>query len=232
MSSSPVSFTITVPAFNEEGAIGPTLDSILQVLQEDFGGYEILVFDDCSADRTGKIADSFAQKYPNIRAIHNVKNMGIGYAYRKGVALATKDYYILIHGDNEISPELIRATLRSAGQADFTITHIEKDTRPFSRQLISRLFTMLVNGLFGLKVRYYNGPTLIPVKLLKEIPILTDGHAFMAEIIVRLSKRGYRHTSVGFETKVRTEGKSKAFRLKNVVSVLKALCDLKKNSKS
>ncbi len=222
------SFTITVPAFNEEGAIGPTLDTILGVLQQGFDDYEILVFDDGSTDRTGRIADSYAEKYPAIQAIHNPKNMGIGYAYRKGVERASKNYYILIHGDNEISPELIREVLRSAGKADFTITHIEKDTRPLGRQWISRLFTSLINGMFGLHVRYYNGPSLIPVALLKEIPILTDGHAFMAEIIVRLSQRGYRCTSVGFETRVRAEGKSKAFRLKNVLSVLKALRDLEK----
>src|SRR3989344_252737 len=198
MVAHPPSFTVTVPAFNEEGAIGPTLDCILGVLREGFDDYEILVFDDCSTDRTGRIADSYAEKYPAIQAIHNPKNMGIGYAYRRGIELASKEYYTLIHGDNEISPDLIRDLLRSAGRADFTITHIAKDTRPLSRQWISRIFTSLINGMFGLRVRYYNGPSLIPVARLKEIPILTDGHAFMAEIIVRLSKRGYRCVSVGF----------------------------------
>ncbi len=231
MISSPVSFTITVPAFNEEGVIGPTLDTILQVLSNISEDYEILVFDDRSTDRTGSIIDEYAKKHPKIRAIHNPKNMGIGYAYRKGLELATKTHYTLIHGDNEISPELIQVILSSAGKADFIITHIEKDTRSLSRKLISKLFTMLVNSMFGLHVRYYNGPTLIPVKLLKEIQILTDGHAFMAEIIVRLSKRGYHPVSLGFETRVRAEGKSKAFRIKNVVSVLKALLNLRKSAK-
>lgn len=41
--------------------------------------FEILIFDDHSTDTTGKVADEPAEKYPQIKVIHNTKNMNLGY---------------------------------------------------------------------------------------------------------------------------------------------------------
>ena len=221
------SFTIIVPALNEEGLLGPTLDQIIEIMKNGFEDFEILVFDDASTDRTGEVAESYAKKYKNIRVIHNSTTSGIGYSYKKGIEIATKEQYILIHGDNEIGAELMKRLFGSVDEADFIISYIEEDSRSGTRRLLSKLFTKLINGLFGLNVRYYNGPNLIPLRLLKEISILTNGHAFMAEIIVRLKKKGYRYQEIGFKTQVRPEGKSKAFRIKNIISVLRAILELR-----
>ncbi len=133
----------------------------------------------------------------------------------------------LIHGDNEIMGTLMKQMFESAGKADFVITIIRQDSRSSARQRISKAFTGLVNRMFGLNVPYYNGPSLIPLNRLKEIKILTNGHAFMAETIVRLMKKDYRYHAIEFDTVVRTEGKTKAFRIKNVISVVRALFKLR-----
>ena len=221
------SFTITVPALNEEAGLVSTLDQIHEVMKQGFSDYEILVFDDGSTDRTGAMAEEYAKHHPRVRVIHNPTTRGIGYSYKEGIRLATKKYYTLIHGDNEIMGFLMKEMFTAAGREDFVITVIRQDTRSSARQRISKTFTGIVNGMFGLKVPYYNGPSLIPVKLLKEIPIHTNGHAFMAEIIVRLLKRGYKYHAIEFDTIVRAHGKTKAFRIKNVLSVSRALLDLR-----
>ena len=216
-----------VPALNEEAGLVSTLDQIRQVMSQGFTDYEILVFDDGSTDETGRMADEYARQHPHIRVIHNPRTFGIGYSYKKGIQLATKEFYTLIHGDNEIMGTLMKDMFVSAGQADFIITVIRNDSRSVVRQKISRAFVRLVNGMFGLSISYYNGPSLIPLKLLKEIPIYTNGHAFMAEIIVRLIKRGYQYHSIEFDAIVRPQGRTKAFRIKNVFSVIWALLKLR-----
>jgi len=222
------SFSFVVPALNEGLALAATLDEIIKVMDQGGYDYEILVFDDASSDNTGQIADEYANKYRHIRAFHNPNTpQGIGYSYKKGIELASKEYYSLIHGDNEINAALIKRLLETAGKADFSITYIEDDLRSSSRKRTSHVFTGLMNFLFGLNVPYYNGPSLIPLKLLREIPILTNGHAFMAEIIVRLIKKGYVYEAIGFQTQIRCQGKSKAFRPKNIISVLRALIRLR-----
>ena len=207
------SFTITVPALNEEAGLVATLDQIRQVMAQGFPDYEILVFDDGSTDNTGRMADEYAKKYPNIRVIHNRSTRGIGYSYKEGIKLATKKYYTLIHGDNEIMAALMKEMFESVEKGNFVITVIRQDSRSDARQKVSKTFTRLVNGMFGLNVSYFNGPSLIPLKLLKEIKILTNGHAFMAETIVRLIKRGYKYHAIAFDAIVRAHGKTKAFRI-------------------
>ena len=221
------SVTFIVPALNENEALANTLDEIMEIMKsEGSSNYEILAVNDGSNDETGAIADSYAKRYPHIRALHNPSPCGIGQAYKRGIGLTTKKQVMLVHGDNEIPADSIRKILRESGAADFVITYLKNDTRPAARLVFSKNFTRLVNSLFGLNVRYYNGPNLIPTKLLKEITILTDGHAFMAETIVRLARRGYTFKEVEFSSRLRVRGRSKAFRIKNILSVLWAILNL------
>lgn len=227
-SKSPQSVTFVVPALNEEGCLATTLDELLQILREkDIADFEILVVDDGSLDKTGEIADAYAARNSQVRVFHNPSPQGIGNAYKHAIKLTQKHYLMLVHGDNEISPKVIRDLLDSAGQADFSISYIHEDLRNSSRSAPSKFFIRFVNILFGMNVRYFNGPSLVPVRLLREISIRTNGHAFMAETIVRLANRGHSYTEVGFDMRIRAKGRSKAFHAKNIMSVLRALFELR-----
>ena len=55
------SVTILVPAYDEEKNLNDTVNNINSALKDFISDYEILVFDDCSKDRTGEIADKLAK---------------------------------------------------------------------------------------------------------------------------------------------------------------------------
>ena len=62
--------SVIVCTYNQEGTIGAALDSIL-AQKTDFD-FEIVVADDCSADRTPAICREYAARYPGkVRAIIN-----------------------------------------------------------------------------------------------------------------------------------------------------------------
>lgn len=220
------SLTVVIPALNEELNIAGTVAGIQPVIEAHFERYELLIFDDASSDRTGTISDDLARKHPNIRVIHNAKTMGLGYNYRKGVELAQMDYIVMIPGDNEITPESLGNIFAVTATADIVIPYTENiEIRPWSRQVLSKTYTALVNTLTGLKVRYYNGCVVHHREIIQKTPLRTDSFAYQAEALVHLLRQGKSYCEVGMVLQPR-KGASKAFRIKNVVRVLKSLWTL------
>ncbi len=223
------SITIIVPCYNEEGNLKGTIEAVKGALAsvKRFSSYEILVYNDCSTDGTGALADAIAKQEKPVKVIHNPKNMGFGFNYTDGVRRATKDYIMMVPGDNEIPLKAIEKVMALAGEADVIIPYTANPgVRPLSRRVISRAFVVLINSLFGLGVTYYNGTCLLKSRLLKKVPLKTWGFAYMAAILVRLLKSGASYTEVGVDIAQRNTGKTKAFAVKNVVSVVKAVLTL------
>jgi hypothetical protein len=114
--------------------------------------------------------------------------------------------------------------LEARGSADLVITYIQKtNKRSFFRQFISKIFVILMNLLFGLNLKYYNGPFICRASLLKAIPIKSTGLAALAECIIRLIKQGVTWRTIYFEHAGRRYDKSKAFNLKSINAIFKTI---------
>lgn len=85
------SYSIIIPAHNEEGAIGKVLE---EILAGDLKNSEIIVINDASTDDTVQEV----QKYP-VRLFTNVQNFGYGYSLKRGIAEANRDNIIIIDAD-------------------------------------------------------------------------------------------------------------------------------------
>ncbi|MBI5971563.1 MAG: glycosyltransferase family 2 protein [Deltaproteobacteria bacterium] len=223
------SISIIVPCLNEEGNLKGAIESIKEALKtaDRFGDCEILIFNDGSTDNTGQVAEEISRAEKNVKVIDNPKNMGFGYNYTEGVRLASKDYTIMVPGDNEIPAQSLARIFSNVGAADIVIPYTANpEVRKFSRRVVSKAFVALINTLFGLNLVYYNGTCVIKSALLKKVPLKTWGFAYMAAILVRLIRSGASYTEVGVDIKPRATGTSKAFAPKNVLSVGRAILTL------
>lgn len=222
------SITVIIPAYNEAGNIENTAQSILNGLNNlGFENFEILIFNDASTDDTGKISDDLALQNNRVKVIHNNPNRGIGYNYQKGIELARYDYIVMFPGDNVIAESSVQNLLAKTGEADIVLSYVaNQKLRRFSRRIISRAFTILINFLFCLKVTYYNGSPIIKTSLLRIVPQTTSGFAYMAEILVQLIKSGHSYIEVATNMQPRAYGKSTALRPKNFYLVGKTILDL------
>lgn len=221
------SISIIVPALNEEGNLSGTLEEIIPLVSKNFSDFEVLIFDDHSSDQTGIIAEEWAKKNNKIKVIHNPKTMGLGYNYKKGVQIATKDYVMMVPGDNEITGDSYQSMFNLLGNEEIIIPcTVNMEIRPFLRRLFSNLFTKTMNLLFGLNLRYYNGTVIHKRQVIQSIEIVTNSFAYQAEILVKLLKKGHSYRQTDMVIKPRTHGGSKAIRLKNILQVLKILVRL------
>src|SRR3989344_2345053 len=118
------SITIMMPAYNEELNLSKALKKFYDVVKTSFDDYEFIIFDDCSSDRTGEIADELAKRYKKVRVVHNRQNMGLGYNYREGIKISQKEYYIMLTGEGEVLGSSAKEILSHVGEADILIPYI------------------------------------------------------------------------------------------------------------
>lgn len=91
--------SVLVCTYNQEKYLSQAIESIL--MQKCDEPYEILIGDDFSTDGTGKIADDYQSRYPNVfRVIRPEKNMGASANFIRLVNSAKGEYLSICDGDD------------------------------------------------------------------------------------------------------------------------------------
>ena len=212
--------TIVIPAFREENNIEAAIDNAVAAVSAVTPDYEIIVIDDGSPDNTGEFARLKAEANSKVRVAANASNQGFGYSFARGVKMATKAYVTVFPGDNDMSGQSLKELMLSRGGADVIITYMQKtDKRSIVRRGISLLFVHIMNTLFGLNLKYYNGAFICRRQLLQSLPIKSTGLAALAECIVRLLKAGHSFKPIYFEHTGRKHHQSKALNFKSAQAV-------------
>src|ERR1700722_11537893 len=112
MNSPTLDLSVVIPAYNEEGRLPKTLDSIFAYLQKKPYRAEIIVVDDGSSDRNSEIVSAYRQKYsdPNntdLRLVSNGGNRGKGFSVRHGMLEALGE--IALFSDADLSTPIEEA---------------------------------------------------------------------------------------------------------------------------
>jgi len=221
------SISVVITALNEEGDLASSVEDMLAILDEHFSSFEIIIINDGSTDCTPQIADRFASANPHVQVIHHQKNMGLGYSIREGYDLATKDYVMWRSGDRGMKQESFSSMFNMIGQKDLIIPYVDNpEIRSLKRRIISRLYIMTLNSLFGLKLNCYNGSVIYPTRLSRNICTSTLGFFFFAELLILVIKGGATYIEVPTLHEPRKHGCSKAVTLKNILEVLNKVLNL------
>jgi glycosyltransferase involved in cell wall biosynthesis len=100
------SISVLIPAFNEEALIAKTIDSVRQSFAHaGHTGFEIIVCDNNSTDRTAEVARS-----KDARVVFEPHNQ-ISRARNAAARHAVNDWLIFIDADTVLPPELLRSTI-------------------------------------------------------------------------------------------------------------------------
>jgi glycosyltransferase involved in cell wall biosynthesis len=94
--------SIIIPVYNIERYLSNCLDSILT---QTFTDIEVIVINDGSTDRSGKIADEYEKKDHRIKVYHQ-HSKGVSSARNKGIELATGEYIGFVDGDDYVTEDM------------------------------------------------------------------------------------------------------------------------------
>ena len=114
--------SIIVPVYNVEEFLNQCIKS---VLDQSYKKLEIILVDDGSTDRSGKICDRYQMTDARIKVIHK-ENGGLSDARNTGLRLAKGKYYSFIDSDDYISSEMIQTMFDSLkrNQCDIAVCNM------------------------------------------------------------------------------------------------------------
>lgn len=225
--------SVFFPAYNEEANLQDTVEKAILILPKIAEKYEVLIIDDGSTDKTGKIADSLAREYPFIRVIHHPVNRGYGAAFKSGLYNSCYQWLAFTDADGQFDFSEITdfiAKQRETG-ADLVIGYYLKRAVPLIRILGSKVWEFLVFLLFGLKVRDIDcGFKFISKKVADRVKNLEAerGPFINSEFLIKAEKAGFKIVEVGVHHYPRQAGKATGASLKVILAGLTDLIRLRK----
>ncbi len=112
--------SLVTPAYNEDSILTENLGILCAYMEslEDAYRWELVIVDDGSSDRTGELAEAFAEHRDNVRVIHHRVNFGLGQALRTAFEHCRGEYVVTFDVDLSYTPDHIErllAHIRSTG---------------------------------------------------------------------------------------------------------------------
>lgn len=191
--------SIIIPAHNEARRLPPSLEKIDAFLDTQPFAAEVLVVENGSIDDTLGIAESYAEKMPRLRVLHEDLR-GKGLAVRRGMLAASGEYRFLCDADLSMPIEQITRFLPPELDGfDIAIGSREvagsvRYDEPWYRHQIGRVFNTMVRWVLlpGLQdtqcgFKCFRGDV---AEKIFPLQILT-GMSFDAEVLYIAQKFGY-----------------------------------------
>jgi len=139
--------SILVPCYNEQAILPINLTAIINYLDSKSHKYrwEIIIINDGSKDKTGEIADEFANQRHEVRVIHHPVNLNLGHALQTGFRHSRGDIIVVLDVDLSYSVEYIEEMVDKLQETAADIVLASPYMKggkvtavPFSRRILSR----------------------------------------------------------------------------------------------
>lgn len=224
------SISLFFPVYKDEATVERVAQKALSILPSLCSEYEIIIVDDCSPDRAGKIADELASIHECIRVIHHPKNLGYGAAIQTGLNACKNDLICMIDGDDEYDVNDITKLIKVIKHYDLIVTFRYKKLYSNARILISWVYNILLRFLFKTRFRDIStGLRLLHRSMIQDINIISNSPFIGAEIAIKALYKGYSIGEVGIQTFPRSFGKGSSVTPTNIVATFRDMLKVYKN---
>jgi len=221
-----------LPSYNEEKNIRRSVIEVKRVLERTAGEWEIIIVDDGSKDKTGKIADSLSLEFKNkVRVVHHKPNRGYGGALKSGFEASKYKWVAFADSDGQFDySEIIKfIEKQKESGADLILGVRSKRADPTIRKLFTLVWSkILPRLLFGLRVTDYScGFKLIKRDVYVKVqPLVGEEKVTQIELLTKAQRMGYKFAEVKVKHLPRQYGHQTGADLKVITKSVKDLLKL------
>lgn len=209
--------SVVMPAHNEEGSVGTTVEGVVAVLAREGIDYEVIVVDDDSEDSTGAIATAIEEHNPRVRVHRSPNERGFGNAIRAGLDVYKGDAVAIMMADASDDPEdLVRylALLEEGYDCAFGsrfMSGAKIHDYPRVKYVVNRLANQFIRVLFR---HNYNDTTNAFKAYRRDVietiqPLLSKHFNLTVEMPLKAIVRGHTYAVVPTNWTNRTTGVAK-----------------------
>ncbi|OGK18434.1 hypothetical protein A3D80_00350 [Candidatus Roizmanbacteria bacterium RIFCSPHIGHO2_02_FULL_40_13b] len=195
--------SLLIPIYNEEQRLNIPFKKIHSYLEKNFSkkGYEIILINDGSTDKTQELVEMLLKQYKQIQIISYKNNQGKGYALSKGVRVAIGKYVIFLDIDLSVGVREIPKAL-SFFKKDIDIVIGSRRIKgskiiihqPKLRETLGHCYTIFTTSVLDLDITDltcgFKGFKNAVAKDIFKNPV-AHRWSFDAEILYKAYKKGY-----------------------------------------
>ena len=225
----PLSISVFFPCHNEEENVETTTLAALRAIERISDDYEVIIVNDGSKDRTGKIADRLAADHPHVRAVHNTTNLGYGGALQKGFRSASKPWVFYTDGDGQFDFDEIEKLLPLLDRYDIVSAYRLDRQDSLIRKLNAFAWTTLVNLVFFMRIRDIDCAfKIFPRELFDRIEMRSMGALIDTEVLARAKRLGYAIGQIGVHHYPRSAGVQSGANIRVILRAFRELFRLQR----
>ena len=209
--------SVVMPAQNEEGSVGKTVEGVADALEREGIDYEVVVVNDDSTDSTEAVVAALGEQNPRIRVHRSHNERGFGNAIRAGLDVFTGDAVAIVMADASDNPnDLIHyyRVLEQGYDCAFGSRFVpgaKVYDYPRLKYLINRLANQFIRVLFRHR---YNDTTNAFKAYRREVietiqPLLSKHFNLTVEMPLKAIVRGHSYAVVPTSWTNRTSGEAK-----------------------
>ena len=191
---------VVVPTYNERENLPDLVRAIVA-----YQGVRVMVVDDQSPDGTGAVADALASEFAGrVTVVHRTGRRGLGRSYVDGLQRAIADGADLIcqmDADFSHDPKYLPAIIAAAADHDVVIgsrylNGVSVVNWPLRRIVLSAFANRYIRAITGLRAQdCTSGYRCWRREALAGLPldgVVSDGYAFLVELLYQAHRRGAR----------------------------------------